>query len=148
MKDDNGKIEPQLLSSTCNCFLQTYKEFIKKVELLKQDGNMSTKKENNKLFKKERINKYKLQTKSKLPLIRNYRNNNFNLIKYLQNTNSIINNNNKLKSLSPKNNLFNFGPLLKKEKLIYYNKKVDINNNSYTKSPQEKKNKPTRINCI
>ena len=142
MKDDNGKIEPQLLSSTCNCFLQTYKELIKKVELLKQDGNMSTKKENNKLFKKERINKYKLQTKSKLPLIRNYRNNNFNLIKYLQNTNSIINNNNKLKSLSPKNNLFNFGPLLKKEKLIYYNKKVDINNNnSYTKSPQENKNK-------
>ena len=142
MKNDNGKNEINLLACTCNSFKEKYKKLLKKAQSLKQDSNTQTKKENNIILKKETINKYKLQTMSKLPMIKNIRKN-YNFIQYIQN----INNNTKLNAQSPKNHLFFFDTFLKNGKKYYINKKHgNKSNNSYTKFPKEHKSKNNSLN--
>ena len=140
MKEDNGKIKLDKLSATSDCFMKKYKESMRKFE----DINIDKNKEKYKLLNNDSKIKFKSQSKTKLPIINNGRNINFSLIQYVNNIekNKIINkDNNKNICYSPQNNIINKDSYLKKEKLLFYKKKVEPNNNSYSKNLNDFNNK-------
>jgi len=116
MKDYKEINEAEIISGNSNSFMKKYKEMLKiKAESLKQESNIGKKYEN--------IKKNKYQTMSKLPVIKNSNNSNYNNIQYIKDSN-----NNRLNlHLSPKNNLFYFDSfLLKNEKNNFSSKNFDF----------------------
>ena len=114
MNEDNIKDETELLKETGNAFMKKYKELLKlKADSLMKDSNR-TKYSYNKILKKSKINKKQYGATSKLPLIKNIKNNNYNYLQYLKNTKDI-----KFFHSSPKKSLINFGSFYhKKDRMI------------------------------
>ena len=138
MNDDNGINDPKiLLSGTNKDFMKKYKEVLKlKAQSINPNPHTGKSKIYATLIRNNNLTKYK--TMSKLPTI-NFKNNNYNYIQYLNNTNNISVNKKINYQLSPKNHIFNFSSFINNhsgknvefKKLNPYKKSSEYANNLY-----------------